>query len=245
MPAYAGQTIMKIRGGERTGGGEHGRGTREKVQVAVLLPRFLLLLYLYVLLNSSVTSRKRFYDRVRATIATAAPRRVLQSQTTPSFDSIVEFIDGKQHSAASPSLPLPSFPPPHRRSSTSSPPFFRPGNRYFIGVQIDCKVVKVTIDFPRFSVFLRAANNNRPTRYYLPVHCITIQRSPPLICYDAGVAGSARVSMTGHHRLIHPPPLPFLFLRTNHGFTALFTATRKFNPLLRVRESHRDRSTAP
>ena len=140
------------------------RGTREKLQVAVLLPRFLLLLYLYVLLNSSVTSRKRFYDRVRATIATAAPRRVLQSQTTPSFDSIVEFIDGKQHSAAS--------PPP---GSSGSPPFFRPGNRYFIGVQIDCKVVKVTIDFPRFSVFLHAANNNptnpllSPRPYYHPL----------------------------------------------------------------------------
>lgn len=141
------------------------RGRRKKkLQVLVLLPRFLLPpLYLHAPLNSSVTSRKRFYDRVRATIATKQRHADLspQSQTAPSHSIPSSNLSTENNT---PVLQPPSSPP------DSQQPFFRPGNRYFIGVQIDCKVVKVTIDFPRFSVL----------RLFSSIHPL----SPPLICYD-------------------------------------------------------------
>jgi len=87
-----------------------------------------LLLHQHAALNPDVTSRKRFYDRVRVTIATVMPRAFESRQCRPprsiSSSNLSTENNAPYAEAVSPSSLLSSF---------------RSGNRHFIGVQIACK----------------------------------------------------------------------------------------------------------
>lgn len=104
-------------------------------------PRFLLLLHQHATLNPGGTSRKRFYDRVRVTIAIVTPR-IFKSRSDEDDDDkdddddrLVRFHRRIYRRKTTPRVPIRSYFSPSRS-----------GNRYFIGVQIDCKIVKVTVD---------------------------------------------------------------------------------------------------